>query len=279
MSLQAAKIEVPKASTLRPPSPVKRKWGAPLNAPIQDWRGRRVWLVGASSGIGLACAKALHAAGAHVLVSARDLGTLSEWAATCKSQGLPVELLSLDVTDALQVKYVARQVAAGGKLDFVLYCAGHYRAQRATEFDLNDMLRHQDVNYNGLLRVLDAVLPMFLQQGSGHISVVSSVAGWRGLPNGLAYGPTKAAVTHVAETLYMDLQDKGIGVSVVNPGFVATPLTAQNNFQQAATAMLAGWAEGLFDIHFPKRFTAWLKLMRLLPYRAYFALVRRFTGL
>jgi NADP-dependent 3-hydroxy acid dehydrogenase YdfG len=244
-------------------------------------------LVGASSGIGLACAKALHAAGAQVIVSARDLGTLSEWAATCKSQGLPVELLSLDVTDALQVKYVARQVAAAGKLDFLLYCAGHYRAQRATDFDLTDMLRHQDVNYNGLLRVLDAVLPMFLQQGSGHISVVSSVAGWRGLPNGLAYGPTKAAVTHVAETLYMDLQDKGIGVSVVNPGFVATPLTAQNNFQmpallspeQAAEAMLAGWSQGLFDIHFPKRFTGWLKLMRLLPYRAYFALVRRFTGL
>ena len=287
MSLQVAKVAAPKATTLAPPSPTKRRWGAPLNAPIQDWRGRRVWLVGASSGIGLACAKALHAAGAQVIVSARDLGTLSEWAATCKRQGLPVELLSLDVTDALQVKYVARQVAAGGKLDFLLYCAGHYRAQRATEFDLTDMLRHQDVNYNGLLRVLDAVLPMFLQQGFGHISVVSSVAGWRGLPNGLAYVPTKAAVTHVAETLYMDLQDKGIGVSVVNPGFVATPLTAQNNFQmpalitpeQAATAMLAGWAEGLFDIHFPKRFTAWLKLMRLLPYRAYFALVRRFTGL
>jgi NADP-dependent 3-hydroxy acid dehydrogenase YdfG len=287
VSLQTAKIEVPKASTLTPSSPVRRRWGAPLNAPIQDWRGRRVWLVGASSGIGLACAKALHAAGAQVIVSARDLGTLSEWAATCKSQGLPVELLSLDVTDALQVKYVARQVAAGGKLDFLLYCAGHYRAQRATDFDLTDMLRHQDVNYNGLLRVLDAVLPMFLQQGTGHISVVSSVAGWRGLPNGLAYGPTKAAVTHVAETLYMDLQDKGIGVSVVNPGFVATPLTAQNNFQmpallspeQAAEAMLAGWSQGLFDIHFPKRFTGWLKLMRLLPYRAYFALVRRFTGL
>jgi len=287
VSLQAAKIEVPQTSTLTPSFPVKRRWGAPLNAPIQDWRGQRVWLVGASSGIGLACAKALHAAGAQVIVSARDLGTLSEWAATCKSQGLPVELLSLDVTDALQVKYVARQVAAGGKLDFLLYCAGHYRAQRATDFDLTDMLRHQDVNYNGLLRVLDAVLPMFLQQGFGHISVVSSVAGWRGLPNGLAYGPTKAAVTHVAETLYMDLQDKGIGVSVVNPGFVATPLTAQNNFQmpalltpeQAAEAMLAGWSQGLFDIHFPKRFTGWLKLMRLLPYRAYFALVRRFTGL
>ena len=287
MSLQAAKMTPPADSTAPLGASAKRRWGAPMNQPIQNWQGRRVWLVGASSGIGLACAKAMQAAGAHVIVSARDLGTLSEWAAVCKAKGLPVALMSLDVTDALQVKYVARQVAAGGSLDLVLYCAGHYRAQRATAFDLNDMLRHQDVNYNGLLRVLDAVLPVFLQQAHGHISLVSSVAGWRGLPNGLAYGPTKAAMTHLAETLYMDLQDKGIGVSVINPGFVATPLTAQNNFQmpalispeEAAKAMLAGWAEGLFDIHFPKRFTSWLKLMRLLPYRVYFALVRRFTGL
>jgi len=287
MSLQVAKLTPPVESSAASQAPLKRRWGAPLNQPIQNWQGRRVWLVGASSGIGLACAKALHAAGAKVIVSARDVGALSEWAESCKSQGLPVELMSLDVTDALQVKYVARQVAAGGPLDLLLYCAGHYRAQRATEFDLKDMLRHQDVNYNGMLRVLDAVLPLFLQQRAGHISLVSSVAGWRGLPNGLAYGPTKAAMTHLAETLYMDLQDQGVGVSVINPGFVATPLTAQNNFQmpallspeEAAKAMLAGWSEGLFDIHFPKRFTAWLKLLRLLPYRAYFAVVRRFTGL
>ena len=287
MSLQAAKMTPPVGNATAPLAPTKRRWGAPLKQPIQNWQGRRVWLVGASSGIGLACAKALNAAGANVIVSAREVGALTEWAETCNKEGLPVELMALDVTDALQVKYVARQVATGGPLDFVLYCAGHYRAQRATEFDLKDMLRHQDVNYNGMLRVLDAVLPMFLQQGCGHISLVSSVAGWRGLPNGLAYGPTKAAMTHLAETLYMDLQDKGIGVSVINPGFVATPLTAQNNFQmpalispeEAAKAMLAGWSEGLFDIHFPKRFTAWLKLLRLLPYRVYFALVRRFTGL
>ena len=287
MSLQAAKMTPPVGNATAPLAPTKRRWGAPLNQPIQNWQGRRVWLVGASSGIGLACAKALNAAGANVIVSAREVGALTEWAETCNKEGLPVELMALDVTDALQVKYVARQVATGGPLDFVLYCAGHYRAQRATEFDLKDMLRHQDVNYNGMLRVLDAVLPMFLQQGCGHISLVSSVAGWRGLPNGLAYGPTKAAMTHLAETLYMDLQDIGIGVSVINPGFVATPLTAQNNFQmpalispeEAAKAMLAGWSEGLFDIHFPKRFTAWLKLLRLLPYRVYFALVRRFTGL
>jgi NAD(P)-dependent dehydrogenase (short-subunit alcohol dehydrogenase family) len=286
MSLQTVKVghEVP----LQPQLPVaKRRWGAPLNQPMVQWQGRRVWLIGASSGIGLACAKALHAAGAQVVISARELGALSEWAAECQRAGRPIELLRLDVTDALQVQHATRQVASTGTLDLLLYCAGHYRAHRATAFDLTDMLRHQEVNYNGLLRVLDAALPIFLQQGFGHISLVSSVAGWRGLPNGLAYGPTKAAVTHLAETLYMDLQDKGIGVSLINPGFVATPLTAQNNFEMpalmtpddAAKAMLQGWAQGLFDIHFPKRFTLWLKLLRLLPYRSYFALVRRFTGL
>ena len=275
------------AALTRPSVKARRRWGQAFNQPLQDWRGKRVWLVGASSGIGLACAKALQAAGAHVVISARELGALSDWARQSESEGKQLELYPLDVTDGLQVKYVTRQVAAQGAIDMLLYCAGHYRAQRATDFDLPDMLRHQEVNYNGLLRVLGEALPIMLQQGFGHISLVSSVAGWRGLPNGLAYGPTKAAMTNLAETLYMDLQDRGIGVSLISPGFVATPLTAQNNFQmpallspeQAAQAMLKGWAQGAFDIHFPKRFTLWLKLMRLMPYRLYFALVRRFTGL
>jgi NAD(P)-dependent dehydrogenase (short-subunit alcohol dehydrogenase family) len=259
----------------------------PLNKPMRQWAGKRVWLVGASSGIGLACAQALAAAGAQVVASARQVEALA---------GLPgIHPVPMDVTDAASVKAATARVLGevlqhptrGGPLDLLVYCAGHYRAQRATAFDLADMLRHQEVNYAGALRVLDAVLPVLLAQGQGHISLVSSVAGWRGLPNGLAYGPTKAALTHVAETLYMDVQDRGIGVSVINPGFVATPLTAQNNFQmpalispeQAATAMLQGWAQGAFDIHFPKRFTLWLKLLRVLPYRWYFALVRRMTGL
>ena len=262
---------------------------APLNKPIMQWAGQRVWLVGASSGIGLACAKALAGAGAQVVVSARQVQGLV---------GLPnIHPVAMDVTDIASVKAAAAQALAAlhhcdapgapSDLDLVVYCAGHYRAQRATDFDLADMLRHQEVNYVGALRVLDAVLPQLLKQGHGHISLVSSVAGWRGLPNGLAYGPTKAALTHLAESLYLDLHDSGIGVSVINPGFVATSLTAQNTFQmpalispeQAAIAMLKGWAQGAFDINFPKRFTLWLKLMRVLPYRWYFALVRRFTGL
>jgi NAD(P)-dependent dehydrogenase (short-subunit alcohol dehydrogenase family) len=229
----------------------------PLNTPITDWRGRSVWLVGASSGIGLACAQALHAAGAKVCVSARQAALLDEFVA----------------------------VHPGSILDVVVYCAGYYKAQRAERYALPEMQKHWLVNYDGALLLLDAVLPFMLQQQSGHLSFISSVAGYRGLPQSLAYGPTKAALTNLSEALYMDLQDIGIGVSVVNPGFVATPLTSQNKFEmpalltpaQAAQHMLQGWREGVFEIHFPKRFTRWLQLLRVLPYRWYFPLVRRAT--
>ena len=254
-----------------------------LNPQIANWQGRRVWLVGASTGIGLACAQALRAAGAQVVVSARKPQAVLDWAA----QDCGVQWRALDVCDPAQVQATAQALLAEGPLDMVVYAAGYYQAQRATAMDLGNMLQHDKVNYQGALHVLDAVLPGMLAQRSGHISLLSSVAGWRGLPNGLAYGPTKAALTHLAETLYLDLQDAGIGVSVVNPGFVDTPLTAQNEFtmpalispEQAAREMLKGWARGQFDIHFPKRFTLWLKLLRVLPYRWYFPLVRRFTGL
>ena len=254
-----------------------------LNPPIRNWQGLRVWLVGASSGIGLALAERLHALGAVVIVSARQADALQAFArAHPGSVAMP-----LDVTDRAAVEAAAAQVLAGGPPDLVCYCAGHYRAMRATAIDLDDMLKHHSVNTVGALHVLHAVTPMLLQRGRGHLSLVSSVAGFRGLPQSLAYGPTKAALINLAETLYLDLQPQGLGVSVINPGFVDTPLTAQNSFTmpalitpaQAAEAIVAGWSRGDFDIHFPKRFTRVLKLLRLLPYRWYFAAIRRFTGL
>jgi short-subunit dehydrogenase len=181
----------------------------------------------------------------------------------------------------------AEQVRARQPLDLVLYCAGHYQAMRAQQFDLDEMLKHQSINYVGALNLLQAVLPPMLALGQGHVSLVSSVAGFRGLPQSLAYGPTKAALINLAEALYLDVHDAGLGVSVVNPGFVETPLTAQNTFkmpglispEQAALDTLAGWAKGEFEIHYPKSFTRWMKLLRLLPYRWYFPLVKKMTGL
>ena len=254
-----------------------------LNPPLREWRGKRVWLVGASTGIGRALAEQLHALGASVIVSARKMDALQAFA----DQHPGSIALSLDVSDGPAVKAAAEAAMAAGPLDLVCYCAGHYHAMRATAIDLPDLLRHHEVNTVGALHVLAAITPAMVARGQGHISLVSSVAGFRGLPQSLAYGPTKAALIHLAETLYLDLQPRGLGVSVINPGFVETPLTAQNEFhmpalispQQAAQAILRGWAKGAFDIHFPKRFTRVMKLLRLLPYRLYFAAVRRITGL
>ena len=257
------------------------------NPRITDWQGRRVWLVGASSGIGLATASALHRRGAQVIVSARNTEALQAFA----RQHPGSEGLTLDVTLRHQVQDVAAQVLGSGPLDLMLYCAGYYQPMRATQMQLEGMQQHLQINYVGALHVLDAVLPGMIEAARagrpGHLSLVSSVAGYRGLPNSLAYGPTKAALINLAETLYLDLQPHGLGISVINPGFVRTPLTAQNDFhmpaliqpEEAADAILRGWAKGQFDIHFPKRFTRLLKLLRCLPYPLYFAAIRRITGL
>jgi NAD(P)-dependent dehydrogenase (short-subunit alcohol dehydrogenase family) len=254
---------------------------APLNAPQTDWRGKTVWIVGASSGIGAATASALHARGARVIVSARKQQLLLEFVAAHAG----AQAIVLDVTDPQAVQMAVQKVLALGPLDCLMYCAGHYTPMRGFAMDLDDATRHMQVNYLGALTVLDAVLPQLLRQGMGHVSLVGSVAGFRGLPNSLAYGPSKAALINLAETLYLDLKAKGIGVSIINPGFVETPLTSRNDFampalltpQQAAMAILKGWAAGAFEIHFPKRFTLGLKLLRILPYRIYFALVGRAT--
>lgn len=255
----------------------------PYNLPLRDWHGKTVWLVGASSGIGQATAHALHEAGARVVVSARNGAALEAFVAAHPG----AQALILDASDAAAVQTAAQSLLAQGPLDLMMYCAGYYREQRATAFDLADMLRHQQVNYVGALYVIDAVLPAMLQRGSGHLSLVGSVAGYRGLPQSLAYGPTKAALINLAETLYLDLQASGVGVSLVNPGFVETPLTAGNRFSmpalispaQAASEILSGWARGKFEIHFPKRFTLWMKTLRVLPYALYFPAIRKFTGL
>ena len=252
----------------------------PLNPPLHSWRGRRVWIVGASSGIGAALAHALIERGARVAVSARRIEPLAALGAE--------QVVAVDVCCAQALRSAADSVrTAFGGLDLAVYCAGTYAPMRATTFELDIALEHDEVNYRGALRWLDAVLPVLLEQRAGHLSLVSSAAGWRGLPQALAYGPTKAALIHLAEALRIDLHDHGIGVSVVNPGFVDTPLTARNDFrmpalmqpEHAALAILRGWQRGRFDIHFPRRFTLWLKLLRWLPDRVYFQLTQRITGL
>lgn len=250
-----------------------------MNPRIHEWQGRRVWLVGASTGIGAALATALAQRGARLALSARSADKL---------QALGLEgalLLPCDVLDTASLAR-ARQalLARFGGIDLVVYLAGDYVPMRAQDFDLARAEQVVAVNFNGAMRLAAAVLPDL--QPCGGIAFVASVAGYGGLPKALCYGPGKAALIHFAECLHLDLMPQGIGVWVVNPGFVQTRLTDRNDFtmpalmtpQAAAVAALEGFATGDFEIHFPKRFTRTMKLLSLLPYRWYFPLVRRITG-
>jgi short-subunit dehydrogenase len=259
---------------------------APLNPPLPPWPEARIWIVGASTGIGAATAKMLLAAGARVALSARREDKLREVAGGFAGTRASIE--PLDFTDGAQLAAAReRIVGAWGGCDLVLIVAGAHREVRAWELTAKGADALLKINLNGPIAATAAVLPALLAQGKGAIALVSSVAGFRGLPKALVYGASKAALINFAETLFMDLRPRGLGVYLINPGFVKTPLTDKNEFkmpalitaEEAAAEILAGLRAGRFEIHFPRRFTGVLKLLRLLPYRAYFALIHRMTGL
>ena len=256
----------------------------PLNPRIRDWRGQRVWLVGASSGIGAALARELFDRGARVAVSARRAGALEALVPDAARERALV--VPMDVTDAASVAAAHRQVLAQwGGIDLTIWVAGTYAPLRAQEFRLDDALRVVRTNLDGVLNGLATLLPVIRGERRGGVALVSSVAGYRGLPKSLVYGPTKAALNNLTESLYLDLHPLGVGVYLINPGFVRTPLTDLNDFsmpalitaEDAARQILKGFARGAFEIHFPGRFTRTMKALQLLPHRLYFALVRRLT--
>ncbi|MDP9109863.1 MAG: SDR family NAD(P)-dependent oxidoreductase [Pseudomonadota bacterium] len=255
-----------------------------MNPAIRDWHGKRVWVIGASTGIGGETARLLLAKGARVALSARRRAELEEIAGDNPDALVTV----LDIVDHASVLAARDAVLAKWQgIDLVLVVAGGYNEMRADEFDLKVANQLVDLNLRGVLNCLDAVLPGLLKQAGGGIGIVGSVAGYSGLPKALIYGPTKAAIINLCESLYLDLRPRGIAVYMINPGFVKTPLTANNDFKmpallsapEAAAALVAGLEKGAFHIHFPHRFTNWLRFARLLPYRWYFALIHRVTGL
>jgi short-subunit dehydrogenase len=257
---------------------------APLNPPLPAWADARVWLIGASTGIGAATAKLLLDAGARVALSARSADKLREVAGG--NSGALVE--PLDFTQSNEVAAAWERIRARwGGVDLVLVVAGTHKEMRAWELNEQDARALFEVNLHAVVNTTAAVVPGLLAQGRGAIGIVASVAGYRGLPKALIYGASKAAVINFTETLYLDLHPKGLGVYLIMPGFVKTPLTDGNDFtmphlisaEEAAREIDAGLRAGDFEIHFPRAFTRQLKFLRLLPYRLYFWLVRRATGL
>jgi NADP-dependent 3-hydroxy acid dehydrogenase YdfG len=257
-----------------------------LNRKIRDWAGKRVWIIGASTGIGAALAARLHALGARVALSARSADKLDALAA--KLGGARACALPLDITDVASIAAADAALAKSWNgYDLVVLMAGDYRAMRAWEIDLAVARQMVATNWEGFLNGLSVVVPRLMAAGAGGIALVSSVAGYRGLPKALVYGPTKAALINLAETLFIDLKARGLDVYLINPGFVKTPLTAQNDFEmphlitpeEAALEIVKGFEAGEFEIHFPKAFTRMLKTLRHLSYPLYFKAVKRFTRL
>jgi NADP-dependent 3-hydroxy acid dehydrogenase YdfG len=251
---------------------------------IDNFSGKRIWIIGASSGIGEACAKAFIQKGAKLALSSRRVERLQGLANSAPAD--QTLTLPLDVTQDKQINAAYQSIVqAWGGIDLLLFVSGVYVPLRADNFDIKTAEQTIDANLLGPMRAVAAVLPRMLQEHAGHIAIVGSVAGYSGLPKALAYGPSKAAIINFCETLYYDLLPQGISVHMISPGFVATEATAQNDFempalitaQEAASEILSGIQKGEFDIHFPKRFSGFLKFLRILPYPLYFWIVRRFV--
>lgn len=242
------------------------------------------WVTGASQGIGRALALELAQRGARVAISARGVESLSDLARQCP--GLHAE--PLDVTDAEAVSAsVGRIEQAQGPLDLAVLNAGVYQPLPGGLAAPEVFAEHMAVNYQGVVNGLCAVLPGMRARGRGQVAVVASLAGYCGLPQAAAYGPTKAALINLAETMRLELRGSGVDLRLINPGFVATRLTAKNRFampslltpEDAARRILAGLAGDAFEIAFPFGFATWMRLLRLLPYGIYFPLVARITRL
>lgn len=237
------------------------------------------WVTGASTGIGRELVLQLAKAGVSVAISARSASTLAEVAALHPN----LKAFSVDVTDAAAVQDTANAVRAHlGSIDLLVLNAGTWSPMMAAKYDVAAAIQSMNVNYTGTVLPMQAVMPAMIERKSGHIALVASVAGYRGLAQAAAYGPTKAALINLAECLKPDLARYGVKVSIVNPGFVDTPMTRVNTFPMpfmitapdAATRIISGLKWGRYEIAFPWPTVVTLKVFRILPNRVFFWLSR-----
>ncbi|HVA55272.1 MAG TPA: SDR family NAD(P)-dependent oxidoreductase [Gammaproteobacteria bacterium] len=245
---------------------------------------RIAWITGGGSGIGQALALRLVREGWTVAVSGRRLEALQE---TARLAARNVHAYPLDVSDLAAMRQAAARIESElGPIDLVVLNAGYGRFVKLDNLRAETFASHMRVNYLGVVNGIDAVLASFRRRRAGHIVIVASVAGYRGLPTTAAYGPTKAALINLAESLYFDLRREGISISICNPGFVKTPMTAENrasmpflmDIEDASDALYSGIMKKKFEISFPRRLVLLLKFFRCLPYVLYFPVMRKFTG-
>ncbi len=232
-----------------------------------NWNGKRYWLVGASEGLGRALAEKLSNKGCELILTARSEDRLKELADSLPSKA---EVLAADISSDESMKAAGEKI---GQIDGVVFLAGVYWPMDATEWDGEKALAMADINFTGAFRVLDQVMPQFIERDKGHILITGSLSGFRGLPNAIGYSASKAGVMALAESLYADLRDTGIRVQVANPGFIKTRLTDKNEFnmpfimepEQAAKVMFDHLNHGGFKVSFPTAFSLLFRFSQFWP--------------
>jgi len=239
---------------------------------------KKIWITGASSGIGKALAEKFALEGWKVAASARRKEILDEMAKNENISSHP-----LDVTNQEQIFDVfSKIINEFGNLDLCVFSSGTYDPKLEQEINIKQNKFVMETNFFGVLYCIKSVEKYFKDRKDGHISIVSSIAAYRGLPNSSGYGPSKAALTNLAESLYFDFKKHNVRISLVSPGFIKTPLTDKNEFPMpfikspefAADKMFKGLTKTkAFEIHFPKALTILLKFLRILPYKIYLFLI------
>ena len=239
---------------------------------------KKIWITGASSGIGKAVAEKFAKEGWQVAVSARRKEILDQMAKDRNIYSFP-----LDVVDEENCKITFQKIISEfTEIDLCIFCSGTYDPKKEKEIDIKQSKFIMDVNYFGVLNCVKSVEKYFKDKKNGHISIVSSIAGYRGLPNSSGYGPSKAALNNFAESIYFDFKKYNVRISVISPGFIKTPLTDKNDFpmpflksvEYAAKKIYDGLTKSnSFEVHFPKQLTLILKFLRILPYKIYLFLI------
>lgn len=232
--------------------------------------GKKYWIIGASEGLGRELAIQLSNLGVELVVSARNKVRLDELSLRTKA-----EVISLDVLD---INSVRKAFKAVGKIDGIVYAAGDYTPLNSTSWNIDEVDKMIAINFTGAARVLGLVVPKFIAQNYGHVVMIGSLSGFRGLPNAIGYGASKAGMMHLAENIKADLYKANIKVQLINPGFIKTRLTEKNNFkmpfimtaEDAAKHVIRAMQRNHFQTNFPVMFSLIFRMSNFLPAFLYF---------
>ncbi|MBD74252.1 MAG: hypothetical protein CMM96_02000 [Rickettsiales bacterium] len=239
------------------------------------------WITGGGTGIGKELAILLAKKGWLVIISGRRYKNLIDVTKYNKKQ---IKALKLDITNKHECKKVVNTIIKSfGEIDLVVLNAAAYSPGMINFEKISQINQIIDVNIMGQINCISSILPLMKKRKRGHILIVSSPAGFRGLPNAGIYGVTKSAITFLAESLFFELSKFSIKIQVLHPGFVDTPMTKKNKFpmpfiissQEAAKRIMHGMGKDDFEISFPKRLIIPMKLLKLLPNKIYFFLLNK----